>query len=360
VNAEAGAPRGRLRLRATLQLAEFPVDAVWAPDARTLLVGLADGALALLEIGRPGGTGPAADTQGLQMRRLSAHDGAVLAVAWQRAGNVFASSGQDGAVLLWDARTLAPRTIHRAAQWSERLSFAADGRWLAVGTGRMLTLFDAQGEAQYRHAARSGAIAALAWRPRSLEIAAAGNGGLQLHRVGQAASAVTVRDYPLRGACVTAAFNPDGRLLATGLQDGAVQLWNLATGSTSRMAGYASRVFVTEWSASGRYLATAAGTTLAVWDFSGKGPEGSRPLTLEEHSERITALAFRPSGTWLASAARDRRLLWWRVGAGSGQPRPLDAQLLGDECGVLHFSPDGARLAVADASGRLTVYECEP
>ncbi len=382
----------RLRLHGVLQLPEYPVDAAWAPDGHALdghalVVGLADGALVLVDVERAApGKGSSEDCALGAMRRLPAHSGAVLAVAWQRAGNLFASSGEDGAVLLWDARTLTARQIHRAPQWSERLAFSPDGRWLGVGTARTLTLFDAQGEPHYRHESR-GVIAALAWRPRSGEIAAAGNGGVQLHRVGRE---TLIRDYPLRGACVSAAFNPDGRLLAAGLQEGAVQVWNLATGSASQMAGYGSRVYVTEWSASGRYLATAGGTTLAIWDFSGKGPEGSRPLTLEEHSERITAAAFRPGGAWLASTARDRRLLWWRIGGGgrgggsgggggggggggsggggregassggAGQMRPADAQLLADECSVLRFSHEGTRLAAADASGRLAIFACEP
>ena len=134
-----------------------------------------------------------------------------------------------------------------------------------------------------------------------------------------------------------------------------MQLWNLATGSQSQMEGYGARVFATEWSTNGRYLATAAGSTLAVWDFSGKGPEGTRPLTYQAHSERITALRFRPNGTWLVSAARDRRLLLWRVGGGD---TPQDAHLLADECSLLRFSRDGAHLAVGDARGGLVVFDC--
>jgi len=94
------------------------------------------------------------------------------------------------------------------------------------------------------------------------------------------------------------------------------------------------------WSGNGRFLAAAAGSALLAWDFGGKGADASRPLELQAHSERITALAFRPSGSWLVSAARDRRLLLWRVGAAS---EPQDAHLLADDCTLLRFSRDGAR-----------------
>ena len=94
-----------------------------------------------------------------------------------------------------------------------------------------------------------------------------------------------------------------------------------------------------------------------LWDFSAKGAERSRPIELQAHSERISALAFRPSGSWLVSAARDRRLLLWRVGAAN---QPQDAHLLADDCTLLRFSRDGARLAVGDARGGMTIYDCTP
>ena len=93
------------------------------------------------------------------------------------------------------------------------------------------------------------------------------------------------------------------------MQDGSVQLWYVASGTQSQMQGYEAKVSATEWSGNGRYLATAAGSSLVVWDFSGKGPEGSRPIELRSHSERISALACRP----------DRHV------AGLGRARPAAA-----------------------------------
>jgi WD40 repeat protein len=355
---------GRLQPRGRLELPEYPLDAAWSGDGRALAVGLADGALVLLDVEEikvdAGESAPGLP----QPRCLPGHDGAVLAVAWQKAGRVFASSGEDGKVLLWDARALTSRVALQGAQWSEQLAFADNGRWLAAASGRTLSLIDDQGELRHRYPAQAGTIMALAWRPKSGELAAAGNGGVRLYRPppqpearagADAQREPAARDLAIRGACLSAAFNSDGRLLAAGLQEGAVQLWNLATGSQSQMDGYGARVFATEWSTNGRYLATAAGSTLAIWDFSGKGPEGTRPLTYQGHSERITAMRFRPNGTWLVSAARDRRLLLWRVGGGD---TPQDAHLLADECSLLRFSRDGARLAVGDARGGLTIFDC--
>jgi WD40 repeat protein len=334
---------GRLRPRERIELGDYPLDAAWSGDGRNLVVAGGEGGVLLLSA-----------TAGELPRPIGRHEGGVLAVAWQSAGRLFASSGQDGIVLLWDARALEATPIHRGKEWSEQLAFADNGRLLAVGTGRTLQLFDQQGAVRHRFTDHAGAIAALAWRPKSAQIAATGNGGMRLHRLEPHPES---SDYPWRGACLTASWNADGRVLAAGMQDGSVHLWNVASGTESELPGLRAKVFATGWSANGRFLAAAAGNALVVWDFSGKGTDGTRAIELQAHSERITALAFRPSGSWLVSAARDRRLLLWRIGAAN---EPQDAHLLSDDCTLLRFSRDGTRLAVGDAGGGLTLYDCAP
>jgi len=339
------AAHGRLRPGERIELGDYPVDAAWSSDGNALAVAGGEGNVLLLSV---------ATSQPPPPQAIGRHHGGVLAVAWQPAGRLFASSGQDGVVLLWDARSLEATSIHSGKEWSEQLAFADSGRLLAVSSGRTLHLFDQQGHARHSFAGHAGAIAAIAWRPKSAQIASAGNGGVRLHRLEPGPES---RDYPWRGACLTASWNADGRLLAAGMQDGSVHLWNIAAGTETQMPGPAAKVSATAWSANGRFLAAAAGAALVVRDFSGKGSQASHPLELQAHSERITAMAFRPSGSWLVSAARDRRLLLWRIGAAN---EPQDAHLLADDCTLLRFSRDGARLAVGDARGGMTIYDCTP
>ncbi|MFI4868057.1 MAG: WD40 repeat domain-containing protein [Steroidobacterales bacterium] len=334
---------GRLRPQERIELGDYPVDAAWSSDGRSLAIAGGEGAVLLLPVAVRGAA-----------RVIGRHDGGVLAVAWQSAGGLFATSGQDGNVLLWDARSLEAKPIHRGNEWSEQLAFADNGRLLAVATGRALHLFDQYGEARHHFAGHAGAIVALAWRPKRREIAAAGNGGMRLHRLEPHPES---RDYPWRGACLTASWNADGRMLACGMQDGSAHLWYVASDTEAELPGLGAKVFATGWSANGRFLAAAAGAALVVWDFGAKGADALRPTELQAHSERITALAFRPSGSWLVSAARDRRLLLWRVGATN---QPQDAHLLADDCTLLRFSRDGTRLAVGDARGGMTIYDCAP
>lgn len=332
-------PRLRLERRARLDLGDYPVDAAWSPDAAALVLAGGEGSVQWIDIA-------AATTQ-----TLGAHAGGALAIGWQSAGNRFATSGQDGEVRLWDARTRQARVIHTASEWSEHLAFAGHGRLLAVATGRQITIYDADGAEQIRFGEHAGNIAALAWKPKSSELAAVGNGGARVHRV-QPAPAQS-RDHPWKGACLTASFSPDGRVLASGLQDGSVHFWYLAAGTQSEMKGYGSRVTCTGWSANGRQLVTAADDQIVIWDFGGRGPEGSEPLQLRGHTGRLTQLQCQPQGPHFVSGARDRRLLLWQPALSR---EPLDADLLGEEIALLRWSNNGQLLAAADRGGVLTIY----
>lgn len=328
-----------LQRRAQVALGEYPVDAAFSPDGGSAVVAGGEGGLYWLELGDE-----AACT------RIGSHAGGVLAAAWQPAGALFASSGQDGEVRLWDSRTLQSNVIHSAPEWSEGLAFSGNGRLLAVANASRLHLFDAAGAEQAMIADHGGNIAALAWRPKLAEIAAACNGGVRLHRVG---TDVVSRHYEWKGACLTASWRPDGSVLASGLQDGTVHFWNIAAGTQSQMKGYGAKVAHTGWSANGRHLATAADRGIVVWEFAGRGPEGREPIQLNGHTDRITQMRCAPKGPWLASGGRDCRLLLWRPGFSA---EPLDADLCTAEIALLRFSADGRVLLAGDGDGGLRIY----
>jgi len=348
------AAQSRLELRGRIELDDFPVDAAWSPDAGTLAVAGGEGAIVLLDCKSLAGIG-ASGSQSAPIDAIAQvvghHAGGALAVTWQQAGVLFATSGQDGVVRLWDARSRTARSLYEFSAWVERLAFAPQGRLLGAAAGKKLAVFDTRGEWQQLFDAHPGVISAIAWRPRANEIAAVGNGGACIHRL---EPHVQSREYPWPGAALSASWSPDGRLLAAGLQDGSVHLWYVANATQSEMKGYGVKVALTGWSANGRYLATSAGAALIVWEFGSKGPQGSQALELRGHSERIVALAFRPAGSWLASAAHDRRLLLWRVGQSE---QAVDAHLLPADCSLLRWSHDGHWLCAGDQRGGISLFE---
>jgi WD40 repeat protein len=335
------APAAGLVAGAIARIEDFPAAMAWAPDSAALVVGGGEGRVFLL------------DAASGSAQPLGEHAPGVLELAWQPKGELLASAGQDGSVRLWQPRVpqSAPRALHRSPRWPAGLAWRNDGQMLAFASGKDVQLFAADGGAHKVLSGHGVTLSHLAWRGRD-ELLAAGNGALFVDRIGTA----DVEQFLLEGSPLTLSLSPDLKIAASGLADGAINFRYINNRKRSRMSGYDGKVQLTGWSANSRYLASAStgATSIVVWDFGGKGPEGSEPLQLNAHEERIESLAWQGTGTLLASAGRDWRVVLWKPGPGSR--KALDIQLLDGPAGTICWSPDARRLAVAQPSGAIRFF----
>ena len=93
---------------------------------------------------------------------------------------------------------------------------------------------------------------------------------------------------------------------------------------------------------------------MVLWDFTGKGPEGSKPVVLSGHTDRVDAFAWQTGGEHLLSGGRDWRLVLWRPGRAR---EPIDVQMTDGEISAMRWSPDGKRVAVGEKQGRVSLFE---
>lgn len=336
------APSAILEPRGSVLLDDYVVDISWSPDAAKLAVAGGEGKVFLAVRG----------DSAIDAREIGNHGMGALAVAWQPRGACFASSGQDSRITLFDASGELRAQQKPARSWTDALAWSPDGKRLASASGKQISLWTPALELEHQLAPLESTVSALAWDKPGRDLAAAIVGGLIVNRIEP--PRFSVRHYKWAAPCITAAFSPNSRFLATGTQDGSVHFWHLATGRDSQMRGYPSRVDCTVWSGDSRYLATAADEQLVIWDFGGKGPEGTRPLQLRGHTDRIECIAFQSNGNHLVTGGRDWRVSLWLPGK---SPVALDAQLTESEPACLRWSPDGRFVAVGERRGRLSVFE---
>jgi WD40 repeat protein len=161
-----------------------------------------------------------------------------------------------------------------------------------------------------------------------------------------------VRTFAWQGSSLVARWSPSGRYIATGEQDSTVHFWIVKTGQDLQMSGYPRKVRELTWDAKGRLLATGGGDAVTVWDCSGRGPAGSKPVTLPGHEREVTAIEFQRHGEWLASGGADGRLVLWSP----TRPRKLvGATLLEQPVSQLAWSPDDRDLVVGGGGGMVAL-----
>jgi WD40 repeat protein len=166
--------------------------------------------------------------------------------------------------------------------------------------------------------------------------------------------------FPLRAGEVTSvAFSPDGKVLAAGGADGAVQLWDTARKSLlASVAAHQGAIAVT-FSPDGKLLATM-GTedgTVKLWDIA------SRPVALRRQfpgfRRQWTRIIFTPDGNTLIAGSADNRIRLWDLGSGR-QTHPLVRSIPVQPAGPLALSADGGTLAVCAAgkdASRITLWD---
>jgi WD40 repeat protein len=332
-----------LEPRATATIDDYVADLVWAPDSKSFAIAGGEGKVALAR----------AEADALNIEVLGEHLLGALAIVWRPRANVFATSGQDSAVALWDG--VSGKQIKRwkpATTPTQALSFSPDGEILASAAGKVVTLWSAAAERIHAFAPATSTAVALAFDRPGTDLGVALNGELAVHRIEK--SRYETRRYKWPAACLTVNFSGNGRFLASGMADGTLHFWNRSTGKDSQMRGYDGKLELVAWSDNSRYLASSAGNEVVLWDFSGKGPEGTRPIVLGGHTERVDSLAWQPGSEHFVSAGRDWRLTLWRP---AKTKQPIDVQMLDSEISVVRWSPDGKRVAAGEKNGRITVFD---
>ena len=268
-------------------------------------------------------------------------------------GSRFASAGQDGRVLIWNAEDgQVCQAIELGSGWVENLAWSSDGQRLAASISRRVHVFDVEGTEAWRTDEHPSTVSAIAWSGGH-ELATACYG--QVSFLGASCGELRQK-LEWKGSLVSMVLSPDGDIVACGSQDNSVHFWRRSTEDDSMMSGYPGKPSALAFDGSGTLLATGGGEAITVWSFHGEGPEGTRPGVLELHSKPVTVLSFPRRGMRLASGARDGVVVIWALQS-NGEGGVVGVAKVGDVVAGLTWRPDGRGLAAFDARGGVTVWK---
>ena len=206
----------------------------------------------------------------MEIRSLEGHKEPVWAVAFSRDGSKLASGSRDGSVRIWHVETgqvikeiWCGEGFHKAVHC---LAFSPDGKRIAIaGQDQAIQIWSTQGFTQLSTiTGHSSSVSAVAFSPDRKYLASIAGFTDRTIRVWQ----VDTRREVLRFSCdhepCSLDLSHDGRFLATGYEDGSVQIYELASGKavfTSRV--HRGRVNSVKYSLDDRYLLTGSSDTTA-------------------------------------------------------------------------------------------------
>ncbi len=149
------------------------------------------------------------------------------------------------------------------------------------------------------------------------------------------------------------AFSPDGKLLASTSLDGYVRLWHVSSESRRISLRHGGWVESVAFSPNGELLVSGGGDqggSVILWDVSQKHDIA----TFSGHAGLVESVAFSPDGRMLASASRDKTIKLWDV-EGQRMRRTLSGH--SSIVQAVAFSPDGETLASSSRDNTIKLWK---
>ncbi|MFN5893146.1 MAG: eIF2A-related protein, partial [Dolichospermum sp.] len=132
-------------------------------------------------------------------------------------------------------------------------------------------------------------------------------------------------------------FSPDAKLLATGMRNNTIRLWDLKGNLIKEFKGHEGGVNSVAFSPNGQFIVSGADdNTIRLWDL-----QGNLIKEFKGHQQSVKSVIFSPNGQFIASGANDNTVRLWDLKGN------LIEEFKGHQKGVnsVAFSPNGQFIA---------------
>jgi WD40 repeat protein len=277
-------------------------------------------------------------------QRIAAHPDASILVA-VASGNKFITGGDDGRVVAASQDDGVQEIADEKGKWIDALAARDDGS-IAWSSGKNVRSRDPA--AGIKTFAAPSSVRGLAFMPKGYRLAIAHYDGATLWFPNAAAPP---DHFKWKGSHLSITVSPDGRFLATAMQENALHAWRVADQKDMRMSGYPAKTRSLSWSFDSHWLATSGADAAIIWPFKDKdGPINKAPLECGVRGAKVTCVAFHPKSLVVAQGYEDGLLLLCRI--------PDGAEILvrapaegGRAIGALAWDHVGGRLLFGAADG---------
>jgi WD40 repeat protein len=274
---------------------------------------------------------------------LAGHTDMIAALSYSADGRRIVTASMDKTARVWDARTGAPLvTLSGHQDMVHDAEFSPDGgRIVTASDDHSVRVWDADTGKLIRVLDHEFPVIAASYSPDGKRIVTATSANELL--VWDAITGAKLSSLAGHRDLVQAAtYSPDGSRILSASFDRTARIWDAKTGRQLALLPHDSEVFSAAFSPDGRLVATGASDTLQLWDASTGEPKA---LLLGQRGH-IDSIAFSPNGKWLVTAGTDNTSRIWEVETGT-QLAAIRGGKAGDYAGAAVYSRDSQQILYA-------------
>lgn len=284
----------------------------FTPDGSQIVAADTDGVLRLHEAG------------GEYLASLQGHAGWVSSIAFADGGRFMITASRDATIRVWELQMAQElKSFATPEEMLTAAKFSPDGTRVAIGGVGGWWMFDARTTEPLLSvdAGSAGVVFDVDFSPDGKRLATAEADGWA--RVWDAETGELVAEFGGHADAIVAAvtFSPDGNLIATtgSGEAEAARIWNAHDGSpvmvlTADGLGESAAEGARDvaFSPDGKVIATGTDEGAQTWDAA----TGELQLRFDGHDGTVSGLAFEPSGERIVSVGPDGAMLIWDTATG--------------------------------------------
>lgn len=233
--------------------------------------------------------------------------------------------------------------------WTTTSKWYRSSSKIAATFGRRILARDCLTDKRWESPAFEATLQDLCWLPENAMIASTGYGGVNLSAPFRSVATETLE---FKGSLLKIVISPNSRWVVTGSQDSTLQVFSPKDDVRLEMRGYVRKVNELAFNSTGSRLANNGSPEVTVWDFTGPGPKGRKPLQLGQHQPTAIRIKWHPKDEFVFATSDARGTV--RVFKLDDHQNPQvnsDTQEDKAKVTVLEWLPDGS-LFYADTAGR--------